>query len=561
MTIYQEFIKNVNDKKYLGNNIISYKKNGKWISKTYQNLIEEVNKLSRAFFDLQIGIDTKVGILSKNCPEWLLSDLAINRLGAISVPIHAVSNKNTIDYIIQDTNLKFLIIEDQLLKKHEFLNDLDISLIVINLKNQASEKLISFEALLDKNNNEDLEQKIKDNQSKLKNNDLASILYTSGTTGNPKGVCLSNKNFLTNISQVRQTIIVNQTDKLLSFLPLSHALERTAGHYIPMFSGAHIFYAENILKVADNLKEVQPTLIVSVPKIFERIYEKIFAQVKANKKFKQKLFYWALKQKKETWQYFLANLLVLKKVRKALGGKIRFAVSGGASLNEKIIRFFKNIGITIIEGYGLTETAPIAAANSLENLKIGTVGQPLPNLEIKIATDKEVLIKGDNLMQGYYQKEELTKEVIDQDGWFHSGDLGFLDKDNFLTIIGRKKDIIVTSNGKNIAPEKLENIINLSPFINQTLIVGHKKKFLAALLTLDQEATKDLNTDEINQKIEKEIKNINKTLESAEIIKKFTIIPEAFSIEAGDLTPTLKVKRQTIENKYSKEIQALYQEN
>lgn len=542
---------------------VGWKSNKRWQTYSYQQLFEIVDNLSSGLVGLGLKSKDRVVIFSENRPEWLISDLAINQLGAISVPIHTTANKSLLDYIVSDSGSDFLIASQDLFEK--FKDDIisyKKKVILMGQENDGVENVVLFDSLINKRVGEfSVVEADKEN--------LASIIYTSGTTGEPKGVMLTNNNILSNIRAIKNMIEVKPSDKLLSFLPLSHIFERTVGSYTPLFSGASIYYAENIKKISENLVEIKPTIIVGVPKIFERVYEKIFANIKSKNFVLRKFFFWSLKRKKGSYSKKFADILIYSKIRKSFGGNLRFAVSGGASINERILRFFRNIGIVITEGYGLTETSPVVAANCLDGIKIGTVGRMPTGVEIKIGENKEVLVKGACVMKGYYNKPELTKEAFTEDGWFRTGDQGFLDHDNYLTIIGRQKDIIVTSNGKNVAPEKIEGIINLSPFVEQCLVVGHKMPYLSALIIPSEKAIKDFFRSKkqvynLNMKekmidlIQKEIDSVNQKLEHHERIKNFKLLDNPFTIEAGELTPTLKVRRMIIISKKKKIIDEMY---
>jgi len=397
---------------------------------------------------------------------------------------------------------------------------------------------------------------------------------------------LSHKNFLTNVAAATKAVPVHSSDVFLSFLPLSHIFERTAGYYGALFSGASIYYAESAKKLPDNIRQVRPTILVSVPRIFERVYEAIINSINANSFLKRKLFFYNLKiqgQKNRSKSYNLSlrfkaallDKLVGKKVRERLGGKLRYAISGGASLSPKVARFFNNFGIKILEGYGLTETSPVVSVNRLENFRFGTVGLPLDNVQVKISSDKEILIKGKSVMRGYWRKDKETQKVLSPGGWLKTGDLGFIDRGGFLTIIGRKKEMIITSVGKNVAPEPLENTLQLSKYILQAMVFGHRQKFISALIVPDfkvlQEYARDkglkfrskkdlLNKDWVFSLFEKEVKGLMSHFSPWEQVKKFILLERQFTLENEELTPTLKLRRQIIAKHYKREISALYRE-
>lgn len=554
MTIYQKFkeISNLHKRRLA----VFWKNNGRWFSFRYGELLEQVDSLAGGLVDIGVAKEERLAIFSENRPEWLIMDLALNKIGAVSVPIHTTANQQLIEHILEDSGAKFLAVSQNLFLKHKEVLEGARELKHIILLDDEMQESVKPASLF-----KDILKIGKASEAVGAGHDLTSIIYTSGTTGEAKGVMLSNNNFLANVEAACQRIKIMPTDKFLSFMPLSHVLERTAGSYVPILSGASIAYAENVKKVADNLKEVKPTIVISVPKIFEKMYEKIMGGIREKNPLIRKFFFWSLKKKNQSLSGWLADKLLYRKIRKVLGGHLRFAVSGGASIDESILRFFKHIDIKIMEGYGLTETSPVVSVNSLTDYKFGSVGQPLEGVEVKVNYDKEILIKGKSVMMGYWYQNEATKEVIDEDGWFKTGDLGFLDLNNFLTIIGRKKDIIVTSNGKNVSPEKVENIFNLSPYIEQTVVVGHRHNFLTALIVPDLKAIREKFGDDADSKeiIKGQVEKINDKLMFYERIKDFRFLEEPLTIEKDELTPTLKVRRKVVEAKYSRLINNMYE--
>lgn len=559
MTLYTEFRKSALE--YRNRPALYSKNNHKWNKITFQKLLEKIDGLAEGLLRVGINENDKVAILLENRPEWLISDLALNKIGAISVPIHKTSKKSLVKYILDDSESTYLIISRELfLTNHDFYlhNNFLNKIIVIDLEdNFKNDKIINFLSLFASLRGIDISMPSNDES-------LVSIIYTSGTTGMMKGVMLTNKNFLANIKSAHEVIDVSPEDRLLSVLPLSHVLERTDGSYLALMEGASVAYAEDIKKISDNLKEIKPTIIICVPKIFQRMHERIFTEIKSSNVLIKNFFYWSLRQNKNSLRYKLADRIIFKKLRRIFGGKLRYAVSGGASINEKILRFFQKIGIDIIEGYGLTETSPLISVNKLINNKIGTTGQIVPGVSVKIAEDKEILVKGDNATKGYWKKNEDTEELFTVDGWLKTGDLGFLDNENFLTIIGRKKEIIVLSNGKNISPERIEGAINLSTSIDMSLVVGHKRDYLSALIVPNYQLLKDKFKIDISQIekikaiIQKKIDKANKRLEPHARIRKFVFLERPFSMEENELTPTLKIKRKVIEDKYSRLIDSMY---
>ena len=557
---------------------LKFKFQGAYISLSFSNLQKQINVLVQGLQALGLQKGERLAILSENRSEWVRADLASLTLGAISVPVHTTLSPVIIQHILNDCGAKILLVSNQTqLAKIALVADQLTALatiIYINLDapaNQlAQKKLISLEAVMKLGKNSSAEIKVSASR-----HDVATIIYTSGTTALPKGVMLSHHNLLFDAEAALTVVPVTEKDILLSFLPLSHVLERTAGYYAPLvLRGACVAYAENPKTLAQNLKEIRPTILISVPRIFEKIHTSIWEKVKSSPKFKRQLFVWALKQTPGTWAHQLADWLVFKKIKRQLGGKFRFTISGGASLNPKLARFFDRLGLKIIEGYGLTETSPVITVNRPNRYKFGTVGQQLPGVEIQIAADKEILTRGPMVMKGYYNNQTLTQETIDTTGWLHTGDLGFIDNEGFLTIIGRKKEMISLSNGKIVWPEQLEIILDNDRFINQSMIYGNNRSYLIALLIPDwPEVNRDLETLGISGKEPEELINepklqqlfrerldkINEQLADWEKIRKFTLLAKEFSQEKDELTPTLKLRRKTIEEHYKKQLENLYQ--
>lgn len=556
---------------------LKFKYHGTYINVSFLELKKRVNIMAKGLLELGINLGDRVAILSENRTEWVRTDLAVLTIGAISVPVHTTLSPNIITYVLNDSGAKAVLVshQDQLNKLMLIIKDLLYleTIIYINLDNTENinlqKKLISLHDLMDIGKNSSKELTIGP-----KLDDVASIIYTSGTTAMPKGVMLTHRNFIFNAEASLAAVAVSEKDTFLSFLPLSHVLERTVGYYAPLICrGCCIAFAESIKTLKQNLKEVKPTVLVSVPRIFEKIYDGIWDRVKLKGGLNYKIFLWAMKQKPKTISFKLADFLVFKKIRASLGGNFRFTISGGATLNPKLAKFFSHIGITILEGYGLTETSPVVSTNRLQNIKFGTVGQVLDGVRLKIAPDKEILVSGPNIMKGYYKNEALTNEVIDKDGWFHTGDLGFLSKDGFLVIIGRKKEMISLSNGKIAWPEQMELVINYDRFISQSFIYGNNKSYISALIIPDwdevirnlqefgitsKEPDKLVNDSKLAEIFSKRIEKINSHFADWEKIRKFTLITREFSAEKDEVTPTLKLRRQIIESHFKKELERMY---
>jgi len=581
--------------KYPDKTGMMYKDKGEYKSITFSEIRDTTFKLAAGLNSLGVKKGDRVLILSENRKEWAFSDYANQLLGAITVPIYATLLPRHIEFIINNCEGKVIVLSGthQLEKIQEIRDKLPHLEHLILIDGEAPEDVLGWDDV-QKKGDEVLQQNpdlLKQTSAQVKRDDLASIIYTSGTTGVPKGVMLSHGNFLSNVEGAMEVIPVDHRDTFLSFLPLSHVFERMAGHFLAFHVGATIAYAESIETVAENLQEVHPTIMTSVPRFFEKVYARVMESLEEGSALKKKIFLWAIEVGRQALVYKqkglplkgmlkrkhnIANKLVYSKLRERVGGNIRMFISGGAPLSREINEFFNAAGLTLLEGYGLTETSPVISVNRLNNFKIGSVGLPLPNVEVKIADDGEILTKGPHVMKGYYKNEEETRETIDPDGWLHTGDIGYLDKDGFLYITDRKKNIIVTSGGKNVAPQAIENLLITSRYIEQSVVIGDKRKYCSALIVPNMENLKAfasekgitytdeddlLQHSEIIALIRQEIDAVSTDLASYETIKKFRLIKTPFSIEAGDLTPTLKVKRNVVEQKYKELIDEMYAED
>ncbi len=573
-TIPETFFETV--EKFSKKTAFLYKRDGVYFPITYQEIAEKVKIFSSALSALGITKGDKVAILSENRPEWAISDLAIMSIGAVVVPLHTTFSPKAIRVVLDHSEAKILIVSNSDLLHKTLLEKSKLKYLekiiffqkpTLAEKENLDGKIFNWETIISRN------RKNTFKKIYLESDDVCTIIYTSGTTGVPKGVIITHKNFLSNIESVTSVIPVKENDIFLSFLPLSHVLERMAGYYSPLFSGATIAYAENIKQLPINLKEIKPTVLIAVPRIFEKFYDAVWDKVRTSN-FKNKLFHWALKQKRGTFKHKIGNFLVFKKIKKGLGGRLRLTVSGGATLNERISRFFYKIGIIILDGYGLTETSPVVAVNREKDFKFGTVGKPVPEVRVRISPEKEILVKGPNVTRGYFKNKKTTRESFAKDNWFRTGDMGFLSEEGFLTVIGRIKEIIVTSGGKNVWPEPIENRLNKDRFIINSIIVGNKQRFISALIVPDWEEI-EIWAEKNNIKMrepEKMIKNqklldvfqeridkkINPNLSNFEKIKKFKLLIHDFSQERDELTPTLKLRRHIILYDYRKEIEKIY---
>ena len=563
-------------------------KGGTYQDISYAELGESVDAFSKGLNALGVQKDDRVAILSENRPEWAITDFGTLKAGGATVPMFSTLTAAQVGYILKDSGSKIICVSTEAqLKKALSIRDevptLKQIILFDPIEGETPEGVIQFEAVCE------LDGKITDHAAS--EDDIATIIYTSGTTGDPKGVMLTHANFIFNLQACKSLIDVSDADVLLSFLPLSHVFERLGGHYVPLFSGAKIAYAESTFTVAQNMGEVSPTVMLSVPRLYETMHDRILRAVQEGSPLKQKIFHWgvsvgsavssAIQQGKNPsailqLQQNIANKLVFAKLKAATGGRLRFFVSGGAALPQTIAEFFHAAGILILEGYGLTETSPVISMNHPEGWKFGTVGMPVPGIEVQIAKDGEILTRGPHVMKGYFNNESATAEVIDGEGWFHTGDIGIIDADGFVKITDRKKNIIVLSNGKNVAPQPIESELVQSPFINQIMVVGNERKNLAALIVPNFDALKTwaaengvatddlstmLETREVQQLIQSEMRSRLTDFADFEQVRRFTLLEKEFSQEADEMTPTLKLKRNVIIARYGDAIEEMYPED
>ena len=582
-------------REHLNRNLYFYKKAGHWQGISGSEIRSTVKDLALGLKSLGIEKGSNVALMSNNSPRWAMSDYGIICSGAATVTIYPTLIPSQIEFIINDSNSKLVFVQnqEQMAKINKIWNNCPqlSSVIVMDDSNtDSNDKIINFIDFLDIGTK--YEQKTNSSLEELAGkpdpDDLLTLIYTSGTTGNPKGVMLTHGNMMSNVEGISQLISFDQTEKFLSFLPLSHSFERMGGHFTAFSVGSRVYYAESIETVPENLQEVKPTVVLSVPRLYEKMYARVREGLKSAPEIRQKIFWWAISVGKEATEYRLenqplpfilsfkhniANKLVYSKVKERVGGKLRFFVSGGAPLSKEIGEFFSAADITILEGYGLSETSPVLTANSPGNVRFGSVGKSLFNVDIKIDDDGEILAKGPNIMIGYYNNEEATRVAIDDDGWFHTGDIGHLDSDGYLFITDRKKDILVTSGGKNVAPAPLENALVNSPYIEQAVVIGDKRNFISALIVPNQESLEkellaqgkivsgsDIMSDHTDVKtlIQQEVDTAMARFSNYERVKEFSILPRLFTIEDGELTPKLSVKRKVVLEHFSEYVENNY---
>jgi long-chain acyl-CoA synthetase len=570
------------------------KRDGRWTDLSYSELADRVQNLSLGLLELGIRPGDRVAILSENRPEWAIADYACLAARCTDVPIYPTLPAKQVEYCLCDSGAVAILVST----RHQLEKINSIRQRIPGLKH-----VISFEADTTGSGVMSLEQvyglgqAARSRRSSWKSEalqvspmDLATLIYTSGTTGEMKGVMLTHGNIAFDVTTCCELFTFRESDECLSFLPLSHIFERMFGHYCMFHAGVLINYAESVDTVAADMESRRPTLMASVPRLYEKIYGRVLEKVRGEPRVKQRLFAWAKRvgetavetrlagqplPAKLAAQYLLADRLVFQKLRKRTGGRLRFFISGGAPLSADIARFFHAAGMPILEGYGLTETSPVIAVNTFEHVRLGTVGRPIPGVEVKIADDGEVLTRGPNVMTGYYRKPEATSEALDQDGWFHTGDVGQLDADGFLLITDRKKDLIVTAGGKNIAPQPIEGLVKASKFVSNAVMLGDRRRFPIMLVVPNFEtlaswakeqgfATDNIDAllarDEVRTKMDREVRTTLRDLARFEVPKKLLLLSRDFSIEAGELTPTLKIKRRVVEQRHRAAIEELYAE-
>ncbi len=571
-----------------------YRDNGKWIDITVAQLRDTVRWFSMGLRALGVKAGDRVALLSENRPEWAFSDFAILCAAAVNVPVYPTLLSWQIEYIVNDASATVAIAST-----HEQLSKLlDIrdhcpclhQIIVFDAPDEVPEGVTSFAEVVELGKREEKAHgrgRFDELRKQAQPGDLATIIYTSGTTGNPKGAMLTHRNIASNVVATTDVLRLEPGWVAVSFLPLSHSFERTVD-YSYFYKGAIIAYVDDALKIGQFLPEIKPVVFAAAPRVFEKVRARILDNVQTQSAGKQKIFNWALKVGEERVPYVvenrpmplglkmrsaLADKLVFSKILARLGGEVKFLISGAAPLSADLAAFFVGAGLDILEGYGLTETSPVISVNRMDKRRLGTVGPPIRDVEVKIEQDGEILARGPNIMKGYWNNPEATADVIDSEGWFHTGDIGEIDADGFLKITDRKKDIIINAYGKNIAPQPLEALLKSSPLVATPLLIGDRRKYLSALIVpnfdrLEHEAKElgvnassheELVRDErVRMLFQNEIDRFNRNLDRQEKIRRFTLLPRDFTIEDDEMTPTMKVKRRNVDKKYKVLIDAMY---
>jgi len=564
--------------------------NGRWEPISSQEFLRRVAAVSTALVELGVKPGDRVGLFSANRPEWHTADFAITGAGGVTVPVYFNESPERMTYILKHCGAKVVFAAGlaqlhKLLAVRADLPELE-QIVVADAGPDLPPDCLRYETLIASAGAADISA-YRLRVSQVLTGQLASLIYTSGTTGEPKGVMLTHSNFCSNVTDLGDDFHLDPAkDVALSFLPLAHVYGRTVD-YIYLFQGAPLAYVESVEAVAQALLEVRPTVTAAVPRVFEKIYARIIEQGARNTGIKRMLFDWAMGVARRSipWrttgasaslalklQWKIADALVYEKIRQGTGGRLRLVCSGGAPLSKDLAEFFWTVGIPIYQGYGLTETSPIVSNNYPAN-RVGSSGKPIANVHVRIADDGEILVKGPCVMQGYYKNPEATREVIDENGWFHTGDIGYLDKDNYLYITDRKKDLIKTAAGKFVAPQPIENALKTSPYILNAMVVGDKRKFIVALIVpnpvtvsakLAEQGIRFASNEEmaahhaVRSLIDAEVRRLTIHLAQYENIKRFALLPEDFTFDNGSLTFTLKLKRRVVEQQYADVIESLY---
>ena len=571
--------------------ILKYKRGDRWIEMGVPEFEATVRDLFFGLRKLGVRPGDRVAILSETRPEWTLSDFAILAANAVTVPVYPTLLPKQVEFILQDSGAVVLMAasEQQIQKAREVRTNTPAlkTMVVFDPLTAPVPGVISLDDLKELGRQQRAEERKEVFEEMLRRprpEDLATIVYTSGTTGIPKGAMLTHGNITSNVVSSCSVVPFNQARIALAFLPLSHIFERMVD-FAYLLDGACLAYAESVVKLPENLREVKPHAFAAAPRVFEKVHARIMDGVAQAPARKQKIFNWALGIARQRLPYrvkrknppgvlriksWLADRLVFRKILAALGGEVRLVFSGSAPLSQDLAAFFIGAGLEVYEGYGLTETSPVITVNTPEHRKLGTVGRPIPGVEVKIEADGEILTRGPHVMKGYWNNPKATAEAIDPQGWFHTGDIGVIDEEGFLKITDRKKDLIVSAYGKNIAPQPIEAALKTSPYIATPVLIGDRRKFLSALIVPNferlerdsglsgisrQELVKNPKARDLMQR---EVDRINVDLAPYEQIKRFALLPEDFSVEAGDLTPSLKVKRRVVDEKNKSLIDQMY---
>ena len=570
-----------NSELYENKTLFGFKRDDNWEHLSWKNTKDLVLNISSALHEIGVKKNDKISIIADNSYKWCAVDLATISLGAITVPGYTTSNEEEISYLLSHSETSIVFVNGKLLslilKILPSLNKIKHVICIDDTNTSKFKKFnigfYTFNELLNLGSKSDEKFKIIERfVSKINENDVVSIIYTSGTSNKPKGVMLTHKSIISNIVGANELVseIKIKDHKFLSIIPLSHAYEHTAGFFLPIYIGAEIYFNENRDQIVNDLLSVKPTLMTAVPRLYEVLYKKINNQLLTKSKFSQKLFEKTItlgtkKYKKiklsflEELQNIVLDKLVRKNFQKKFGGNLQAFISGGAALNEQVGLFFQSLGINILQGYGQTECSPLISCNPISKIKIDTVGVVIKGLQVKISNENEILVKGSSLMKGYWKDKKNTDKVL-VNGWLHTGDLGSIDNDGYIKISGRVNEMIVNSGGENIAPVPIENLLLSYDEIEQVMIYGHNRPFLIAIIIPNEMLLSD-NGNFLKENLQTILNNVNKNLSQTKKIRKFISSNEVFSTDNGQLTPTLKIKRHIIANRYKDEINNLYKKS
>ncbi|MBL8007281.1 MAG: long-chain fatty acid--CoA ligase [Ignavibacteria bacterium] len=569
------------------------KEDDEYIPFSNGQILQQTGRLIKYFEKKNLKKGDKVAIISENRTEWVVTDFACMFCGLISIPVYTSQSHAQLQYILNDSESQicflsgFHLLEKVLQIKNDLISLKEIvtyqEIEIDRYKIYDSDMVRNYDGILFDNSAGETDDNymnlLEKYDSEVKSEDTVSVVYTSGTTGIPKGVMLTHNNYCSNVEACQKVLQINDKDSFLSYLPYSHSYERTAGYYLPFFCGAKIYYAQNFDTIAVQLQEVKPTFVITVPRLLDKFYNKLMKSGMESESLVKRVIFSAAKDiavnkkiKKGSFRYKIADKLVFKKIREKTGGNIRFFVSGGGALNTEVGEFFDRIGLCVLEGYGLTETSPVISVNRPEKNKFGTVGKPLDGVNVKISGEGEIIVKGELVMKGYFKDKKSTEETI-IDGWLYTGDLGEIDTDGYIKITDRKKSLIKTSGGKYIAPTQIENLISTLSYVENVVIIGNERLYVTALIVPDRDELKELagknnieyslysdilTNKKILEIIKKDIDRLQADLAPYERVKKFTLLEKHFSIESGELTPTLKVKRKVIDRDFNTEIEKMY---
>jgi long-chain acyl-CoA synthetase len=577
-------------------NALNYKRGGEWLTISSRDIVARASDIALGMYSLGLRKGDRAAILGANSPEWTLADAGCQSAGIVDVPIYTTLGAESVRYIIDDSAARMIFLDnyETYLRVQPALSECS-SLEKVVLFDPAGsipdDRLMSFDELESAGAHLGLDKPhlAKELRSAIRPTDIATLIYTSGTTGEPKGVMLTHTNLISNVVDASEKYAFTGQDISLSVLPLSHVFERT-GMYVYIRYGMYVHYAESIEKVPENLKEVRPTIFIGVPRIFEKVFERARTRAALSGRVNEMIFDWAIEVAKEfaslkearqaipialAAKHSIADKIVFSKLREFFGGRLRFCITGGAALPDEIYLIFTGAGISIMQGYGLTETSPVISSNNPSAIRVGTVGRPIRNVKVRIAADGEIEVTGPGVMQGYYHKDEATREAFTEDGWFRTGDIGDIDEDGFLCITDRKKELFKTSGGKYIAPSHIEQMIRASRFVNQAVLVGDGRKFPAALIVpnfemlesyaklkeLDAKTPSELCAHpRILDLFTRQIDSMTPNLAQFERVKRFALLEQELSVEKGEMTPTLKIKRRVVDERYRDVIERIYRD-